>query len=224
MLAGGASWYAYAVTDSVHWFTFGVYVIVVHVLFHMCEFCVAAVVRPREAHPDSFMIFHSVHYWIANGLALAEFFVEVFLIPDSMKLSKDSGLFSLLFRLNYTSCVCFALLTVIFYAVRVVAMIQGGSNFGLSIEDEKREEHTLVKHGVYKYLRHPAYFGWFWRTALAQLIIANPVNFVLHTLVTWYFFKRRIRYEEALLLKEDYFGDEYKLYIKKTIIGIPFLY
>ncbi len=36
-----------------------------------------------------------------------------------------------------------------------------GSNFHHRIRTEKEKDHHLVTFGIYKYLRHPAYFGWY---------------------------------------------------------------
>jgi hypothetical protein len=41
-------------------------------------------------------------------------------------------------------------------------------------------------------------------------------------LASWYFFKRRIPYEEGTLLK--YFPDEYPAYVANTLSGLPFIW
>ncbi|KAG5466884.1 hypothetical protein LSCM1_01061 [Leishmania martiniquensis] len=205
-------------------FALGLYILVAHIAFHVLEFLTAALTRPHDTHPDAFMVCHSTEYLIANGAALLEFVVEAYLIPERWKLDPSRhALLGFFFRVNAASALLFTLLVIIFYGIRVVSMLQCGSNFSLMIEHERRPSHRLVTHGLYRYLRHPAYFGWFWRTACAQWILANPLSAVAHTGVAWYFFRSRIAYEEATLQRPDYFGEAYKRYKAHTVVGIPFL-
>ncbi len=104
---------------------------------------------------------------------------------------------------------------------RSFAMWYCGENFSHIIMDEKDEKHKLVKDGIYKYLRHPSYTGWFYWSAGTQLILCNPICTVGYILAAWFFFRDRIKYEEYLLLK--FYGREYQSYIDSTVIAIPFL-
>ncbi|KPA86316.1 putative prenyl protein specific carboxyl methyltransferase [Leptomonas pyrrhocoris] len=211
------------VTHSDALFALGLYVLTVHFAFHMSEFLTAAYQRPHDTHPDAFVIFHSKEYLTASALALLEFFIEAYAVPESWKLSPSRHpLLGAVLRINRTGAVLFTALVVFFYGIRVVAMLQCGSNFSLIIESDRRSSHRLVRHGLYRYLRHPSYFGWFWRSLFAQLVLANPLSAVVHTVVSWYFFRSRVAYEEATLEREDYFGEEYKAYKRRTYIGIPF--
>uniref|UniRef100_A0A7S1QYP4 Protein-S-isoprenylcysteine O-methyltransferase n=1 Tax=Neobodo designis TaxID=312471 RepID=A0A7S1QYP4_NEODS len=202
-LFAGASAWVYA---------FGAYLFTVVAVFHMSEFVVAAEYRPHDASPRSFMIFHSPAFLIANGVAWFEFVV--------------CGCW---LRLSYhpepttASVTFFTLVALGSYAVRVLAMVQCGSNFALMVETSKRPQHRLVTHGVYAYLRHPSYFGWFWYAITTQLIALNPVCFVLFVAASWYFFNDRIRDEEAILASERFFGAEYVAYRKRTSVGIPWI-
>jgi protein-S-isoprenylcysteine O-methyltransferase Ste14 len=96
-----------------------------------------------------------------------------------------------------------------------------GENFSHIIADEKEDDHVLIRHGIYAYLRHPSYFGWFYWSVGTQLILCNPICTVLYALAAWYFFSSRIPYEEYML--HDFFGEEYISYCKTTVIGIPFI-
>lgn len=211
-------------TGSAAEFAFGMHVIVVHVAFHLSEFLCAVSLRPHEAHPGAFMLWHSNAYVAANVLSLIEFVAEVWWVPESWKLSVVAHPYlGSVFRLNCFATSVFGVLVAITYGVRVVGMIQCGANFSLQIEWSKREDHQLVTHGVYRVLRHPAYFGWFWRTLFAQLMVANPICTVAHTAVTWWFFHERIPEEEEAMAEEDYFGREYVEYMARTHVGIPFI-
>ncbi|KPI85457.1 putative prenyl protein specific carboxyl methyltransferase [Leptomonas seymouri] len=222
ILSMGLVFYAYA-THNATLLALGLYVLVVHVAFHLCEFFIAALLRPHDTHPDAFMILHSKEYVAASSGALLEFFVEAYFVPGSWKLcTVRHPILGFFFRVNLAGAALFTFLVVIFYGIRVTAMLQCGANFSLTIESERRGSHRLVTHGLYRYLRHPAYFGWFWRTCFAQCILANPLSMVVHTAVTWYFFHSRIPYEESTLERPDYFGEEYTAYRHRTFVGIPF--
>ena len=84
-----------------------------------------------------------------------------------------------------------------------------------------REDHRLIQHGIYGYLRHPIYFG----TTLAlmglPLCISSLYGFLVMLLVIPLFLNR-IRIEEGLLLEE--FGEEYGEYRKRVPKLVPFVY
>jgi len=69
-----------------------------------------------------------------------------------------------------------------------------------------------------RYLRHPSYFGWFYWALGTQVLLGNPICFVIYAVVTWKFFSVRIAYEEATLY---HFFPEYSDYVARTAIGIP---
>jgi len=100
-------------------------------------------------------------------------------------------------------------------------MMHCGENFSHQIAVEKSQSHCLVTSGIYQHLRHPSYFGWFYWSVGTQIILCNPLCTVAYTVVSWKFFKERITYEERVLSK--FFGEEYALYVKRSIIGIPFV-
>ena len=72
-----------------------------------------------------------------------------------------------------------------------------------------------------QYLRHPSYTGWFWWALGTQLVLQNPLSFVLFFVGAFLFFRDRIEFEEYLLLEQ--FGKEYDDYMKRSYIGIPFI-
>ena len=84
-----------------------------------------------------------------------------------------------------------------------------------------REDHQLIRHGIYKYVRHPVYSG----TSLAllglPLCLSSLYGFVTMLLLIPLFLNR-IRNEEGLLIEE--FGEEYKSYRESTKKLIPFIY
>ena len=75
--------------------------------------------------------------------------------------------------------------------------------------------------GVYSVFRHPAYVGWFFWSIGTQLLLGNPLCFCLYGYASVRFFRDRIPFEEATLIKQ--YGAEYERYMAKTYVGIPFV-
>lgn len=192
---------------------FALYVLTCVVMFHMSEFLVAAALRPHDTHPKAFMIYHSHAYTIASCAAVTEYAVETLIVPPEWKL----------FQTTNAIAITAAVAVSVFYVIRVVAMVQCGPNFSLEIETTHRDDHELVTSGVFGYLRHPSYFGWFWRTVLSQVLLMNPICMIGFTLVTWKFFVERIEKEEQILASDDFFGEKYVAYRKSVGTGIPFI-
>jgi protein-S-isoprenylcysteine O-methyltransferase len=83
--------------------------------------------------------------------------------------------------------------------------ITAGSNFHHLIRTERDEKHKLVTHGIYAYLRHPGYFGWFWWCIGTQILLSNPICIAAYAFASWRFFSERIPEEEDTLIK--FFGE-----------------
>ncbi|MFQ6129452.1 MAG: methyltransferase family protein [Candidatus Hadarchaeaceae archaeon] len=104
-------------------------------------------------------------------------------------------------------------------AIRRSAKKTLGKYFSIGLKTLKK--HELVKHGIYKYVRHPAYTGvllfWFG----VPLLFYSPYGFlVMLLLIPCYLY--RIKIEEEMLTKK--FGDEYREYVKRTKKLVPFIY
>jgi len=83
------------------------------------------------------------------------------------------------------------------------------------------QNHRLVKHGVYKYIRHPAYLGTFLFGSGITLFFSSLFGFLLMVgLLLSYLY--RIKNEEHMLIQ--IFGEEYQEYKKRTKKVIPFIY
>ena len=79
----------------------------------------------------------------------------------------------------------------------------------------------MVTSGVFSYVRHPSYVGWFLWSLGTQIVLLNPICLILYGVVSWLFFNERIYIEEHSLLR--FFGDDYSDYQKKVPSGIPFV-
>ena len=73
--------------------------------------------------------------------------------------------------------------------------------------------------GVYAWCRHPSYVGWFLWSVGTQLVLGNPVCFLLYGWASFAFFKERIYIEEYTLI--SFFGSRYREYQAKVATGIP---
>jgi len=90
-------------------------------------------------------------------------------------------------------------------------------SYGLrTLPDQK-----LVKHGIYKHIRHPITLAASLYSTGIPLTFSSLYGFVL-MLVLIPLFLYRIRIEEKMLVER--FGEEYLDYIKKTKRLIPFIY
>lgn len=112
-------------------------------------------------------------------------------------------------------------LTMAGQTIRTVAMITAGQSFNHLIQTSKKENHTLVTHGIYGIFRHPSYVGFYYWSIGTQILLGNAVHAIFFSAVSWNFFQRRIPYEEESLCV--LFPDEYPAYVAQTWMGIPFI-
>ncbi|KAJ6134431.1 hypothetical protein N7523_000753 [Penicillium sp. IBT 18751x] len=190
-------------------------------LFHFLEFVVTAQYNTPFATVKAFLL--SSNGWAynaAHGSALVECLISHYFFPGQWALGRmlsfegPFGHVSLLLVLGL-------LLTVVGQVIRTVAMATAAGNFNHHVQSEHRPGHVLVKSGLYRFLRHPSYFGFFWWGLGTQLVLGNVVCFVGYALVLWRFFATRIKREETFLIQ--FFGAEYVQYRKDTPVGIPFV-
>jgi protein-S-isoprenylcysteine O-methyltransferase Ste14 len=91
-----------------------------------------------------------------------------------------------------------------------------------SITLEIRDQHTLVTHGIYKWLRHPMYAA-FWLWAISQaLLLPNWIAGFSGLVGFGTLFFARVGYEERMMLET--FGDDYRAYMARTYRLIPGIY
>lgn len=77
-----------------------------------------------------------------------------------------------------------------------------------------KENHTLVTNGIYNYVRHPMYLGFF---LLAIGLFLSSANWLLGLATlgfSTFMYNRRIDDEEKMMI--DTFGDQYQQYMKRT--------
>lgn len=173
--------------------------------FHLSEFLLACLFMRHELGFSSLLF--SKPYCIAMSVAVVEYLLEYWLFPSLKKLIVVTFLG--------------VALAILGEAIRKCAMLTARASFTHQIRFEKEDSHQLVTHGIYRFIRHPGYLGWFLWAVSTQLLLVNPVCTVVFTIVSWKFFSERIRYEESTLLR--FFGDNYADYRRSTPTWIPFI-
>ena len=76
---------------------------------------------------------------------------------------------------------------------RLGAFISAKSNFHHIVQFKKKSTHVLVTDGIYKYSRHPSYFGFFMFAIGSQIALGNSVCILAHAITLWKFFYDRIQ-------------------------------
>lgn len=188
-------------------------------IFHILEFWVTAAYNPGKATIDStygndlqalmteFILSNGKGYQIAHASAVLEALIEYYCWPWA----KHSWRLSIV-----------GLVFIIFgQATRTVAMATAGPNFSHQVALRHEQDHRLVREGVYGFVRHPSYCGFFYWAIGTQIFLLNPFSAVAFTVVLWRFFKDRITKEESLLL--SFFHGDYVLYMQQTPSGLPFV-
>lgn len=84
-----------------------------------------------------------------------------------------------------------------------------------------QEDHKLVQHGIYGFIRHPIYLRALLSGIGTPLIFRSWLVFPMFLLMV-IFVGVRIRQEEKLLT--DQFGEEFEAYCKRTWQLVPFVY
>jgi protein-S-isoprenylcysteine O-methyltransferase Ste14 len=81
--------------------------------------------------------------------------------------------------------------------------------------------HSLVRKGLYRYIRHPSYTGAILSFIGIGFCFRSPVGIIIVAIVTLAIYWWRSSLEERMLIGK--FGNEYRNYMKKSWMMIPFL-
>jgi len=169
-------------------------------LFHFLEFYVTAQYNTRYATVSAFLL--SSNGWaynVAHGSAVVECIVSHYFFPGQTSLGQLVTVTEPVFGSEVSLLLALGfVLLVVGQVVRTIAMATAASNFNHHVQSQHQEGHVLVKSGLYGYLRHPSYFGFFWWGLGTQLVLGNAVCFVGYALVLWRFFSSRIRRELSI--------------------------
>lgn len=176
-------------------------------LYHASELALVATHTPEHLSQASLLL--SPAYLLAMSLALAEHAAESALAPAY----KARALAA-----TYAPGLAVAAAGGV---LRIAAWATARGAFTHRIQRSRRPGHVLVRHGVYRWVRHPGYLGWWVWAVGTQLVLGNAAAAVAFAGVSWEFFRRRIHTEEVALVAM--FGEEYEAYrrVTPTWMGIP---
>ncbi|KAL8952872.1 MAG: hypothetical protein Q9222_001230 [Ikaeria aurantiellina] len=169
-------------------------------LFHFLEFYITARCNPPAATISAFLLSGNGHaYNLAHTLALLECIFRQYpgpryypgrryLQPLDAPLSCDGRLGIAWLYLGF-------LMLILGQGTRTLAMAHAGTNFNHLVQSRKRVGHVLVTDGIYRWLRHPSYFGFFWWGLGTQVVMGNVWCLLGYAIVLWRFFTHRIQSE-----------------------------
>lgn len=182
------------------WYRVSIYTMA-NTVFHMLEFLTTAKYNPGEVDDDSFILGDKDLYYV-YGASL----METCLSHRFWSYSTTALVAGLLVVLAGQTC-------------RTVAMYTAGESFNHYVQRQRAHKHKLVTSGIYRHLRHPSYFGYFWWFLGMQLVLENWFMALAGGYKLYSFFKARIEFEERFL--RSFFGEDYSTYAASTPVGIP---
>ncbi|CAN6236157.1 unnamed protein product [Urochloa humidicola] len=176
------------------------------VFFHGSEYVLAAAFHGRRNVTATSLLI-SKQYVLAMSFAMLEHLTEILIFPEIKEywFVSNIGL----------------LMVLIGEIIRKVAVVTAGRAFTHVIRIYHEDQHQLITHGVYRFMRHPGYSGFLLWAVGTQVMLCNPVSTVAFTFVLWRFFSKRIPYEEFFL--RQFFGSEYEEYARRVHSGLPFI-
>lgn len=161
-------------------------------IFHSLEFGMTYLYNNSQTDDDSFIL-EDREFHMITAISIIEYLVSPFHL-----LIQPMGM----------------LLALVGQLIRTLSMGTAQESFNHYVQKSGKETHTLVTKGVYKYIRHPSYFGFFvWFIGL-ELLLGNILVLSVGAVILWKFFRDRIAYEEDYLIK--FFGADYIKYRANT--------
>jgi protein-S-isoprenylcysteine O-methyltransferase Ste14 len=94
-----------------------------------------------------------------------------------------------------------------------------GRNWSISLQ--VRQQHALIKTGIYRLIRHPMYSSFFLLGIAQMLLLPNWFAGVSGIAGAGLLFAFRVRREEQMMLES--FGDDYRAYMAQTKRIIPWV-
>nr|XP_009408819.1 PREDICTED: protein-S-isoprenylcysteine O-methyltransferase A isoform X1 [Musa acuminata subsp. malaccensis]XP_009408820.1 PREDICTED: protein-S-isoprenylcysteine O-methyltransferase A isoform X1 [Musa acuminata subsp. malaccensis] len=174
--------------------------------FHSSEYALAVFYHGRSNVTFSSLLI-SKQYVVAMVCALLEYAIEILLFPRLKEYWWVSNIGLVMILIGEL--------------IRKAAVITAGQSFTHLIRKYHDDHHELITHGIYRFVRHPGYTGFFiWATG-TQIMLCNPVCIIAFIVVVWRFFSTRIPYEEFFL--RQFFGFQYVEYAKRVPSGLPFI-
>lgn len=180
--------------------------VVAIVFFHVSEYILAVCTHGRSNVTLKSLLI-SKNYIIAMICSLLEYWLEITFFPGLKEYWWISN--------------CGLAMVITGEIVRKMAMVTAGCAFTHLIKIQHEEHHRLVTRGIYGFVRHPGYCGFFIWSLGTQIMLLNPICTPVFAVVVWKFFAGRIQYEEFFL--RQFFGNEYDEYAQRVPSGVPFV-
>lgn len=176
------------------------------IFFHSSEYILAVAMHGRSNISLKSLLI-SKEYLLAMFFSLLEYLIEIVLFPGLKEHWWVSNLG--------------LAIVIIGEVIRKAAIITAGQAFTHLIKVYHEEHHKLITHGIYRFIRHPGYCGFFIWSVGTQIMLCNPISTIAFAIVVWRFFARRIPYEEYFL--RQFFGSQYVEYAQGVPSGVPFV-
>lgn len=183
-----------------------IFILAILVLYSVAEYLIHKAIHPESTDTGSFLI--TKPYLIAYSCGMIEYVIGQYFFPFKSNWSNPIKIFGII-------CIIIGLY------IRFAAILTAQKSFTHRLRYRKTEEHKLITHGIYHYIRHPGYFGFFVFALGTQIFYLNPISVAGFTYVLWHFFNDRIISEENALI--FMFGDEYVKYKEVTPTWIPLI-
>jgi len=119
-------------------------------------------------------------------------------------------------------------LQIVGFVLVLIGFIEGiwaryllSDNWAESYNFQIKKDHELITAGIYKYLRHPIYSG-FYFLAVGSLLVSSSWLFLPIAVLLFPAMSKCGQREELILIK--HFGEKYRLYMQNSKRLIPFIY
>ncbi|GLI61229.1 hypothetical protein VaNZ11_003529, partial [Volvox africanus] len=149
--------------------------------FHCSEFILAMIFMRDELSIKSWLL--SKAYATTMLFAVLEYVLEGWAVP-ALKVG-DGGM-------GYVSSLGLVLI-VLGEGIRKLAIFTAKSNFTHNMRTARQPKHVLITRGIYGYVRHPGYLGWYIWCLGTQVLLCNPICFFGFAVLAWRFFSLRIK-------------------------------
>ena len=140
-------------------------------LFHLSEYISVGFWCPRTLNVNSFLLNHSPQYHGAIIIAYVEYILEKYIFfPNGI-------------RYEWILIIIGLIIVIRGEYLRKLAMYTAKQNFTHLIEDRPDDTHRLITHGIYQIYRHPSYVGFFLWACGTQILLGNPICFLIYLIV-----------------------------------------
>ena len=166
------------------------------IIYHIAEYVIQKIVHPDSTDARSFLI--TKEYLIAFSCGVIEYLLENIKFHEFKHSATNPMIYVGVISIT------------VGLIIRFTAIIHCGKSFTHQISRVHKKEQKLVTDGIYRYIRHPSYLGFYIFAIGTQVFLSNIFTPIAFAGVLWYFFNDRIKYEEAYLV--EFFGMDYIRY------------